>query len=231
VKNTVSVLAAAVSVAGALATVVLGAIFEHRRNQAQRRTQLRHRASRYSVPLLQAAYSLHARLGNVDLTQIGEFRDGPDRFQEYARYESLYRFANYLCIVQTMRREVDFLDLGHRKHNRELIERLGAVGQALSNRELGPFLILGGEQRAIGELLVDPDSPEGGPPRCMSYPAFRDRMRDDAGFARWFEPLLKDIDALMENPTIPPRLKAGREALDKLIDFLDTRKIGLPWSA
>lgn len=228
--NTVPVLAAAVSVGGAIVTAVLGTVFERRRTRAQRRARLRHLASRYNVPLLQAAHALRARLGNTVAGQIMEFREGPDRFQDYARYETLYRLARYLCVVQIMWREVDFLDLGRRKHNRELIKRLTAVGNTLSNRGLGSFVILGGEQRAIGDLMVDPDGPEDGPPQCLSYPAFRDRTREDTHFAAWFKPLLDDIDALLATEEVPPRLDRTAAALDDLIAFLDKRKIGLPWA-
>ncbi|MBC6447391.1 hypothetical protein [Actinokineospora xionganensis] len=228
--NTVPVLAAAVSVGGAVVTAVLGTVFERRRTRAQRRARLRHLASRYNVPLLQAAHTLRVRLGNTVAGQIKEFREGSERFQDYARYETLYRLARYLCIVQIMWREVDFLDLGRRKHNRELIKRLTAVGTTLSDRGLGTFLILGGEQRAIGDLMIDPDSPADGPPQCVSFPVFRDRMRDDTRFAAWFKPLLDDIDTLLATEQVPPRLDRTAAALDDLTDFLDKRKIGLPWA-
>jgi hypothetical protein len=228
--NMVPVWAAVVSVVGAVVTAVLGTVFERRRTRAQRRVRLRHLASRYNVPLLQAAHALRARLGNTVAGQIKEFREGPERFQDYARYETLYRLARYLCIVQIMWREVDFLDLGRRTHNRELIKRLTAVGTTLSDRRLGTFLILGGEQRAIGDLMVDPDGPADGPPQCLSYPMFRDRTREDTHFAAWFKPLLDDIDTLIATVAVPPRLERAAGALDDLIDFLDKRKIGMPWA-
>lgn len=229
--NTVPVLAAIVSVAGAVATVVLGAVFEHRRHRARQRSQLRHVASRYSVPLLQAAHTLLTRLDNVGkINQIEEFAKLPQRFRDYARYETVYRVARYLCVVHMVWREVDFLDFGRRRHNRRLGECLAAVGQALSDRKLGPFLILGGEQRALGELLVDPDSDEHGPPRCLSYPAFHAKLQDDARFAEWFKPLLDDVDAVLADPTMKlPRLAPATEALRVLVDFLDKRKLGRPW--
>jgi hypothetical protein len=225
--NTVPVLAAIVSVAGAVATVLLGTMFEHRRH----RSRLRHVASRYSVPLLQAAHTLLNRLGNVGkISQIEEFAKLPPRFRDYARYETVYRIARYLCVVHMVWREVDFLDFGRRRHNRRLGECLGAVGHAMSDRTLGPFLLLGGEQRALGELLVDPDSDEHGPPRCLSYPAFRAKLQDDARFAEWFKPLLDDIDAVLADPTMKlPRLEPATAALRVLVDFLDKRKIGRPW--
>lgn len=227
--NTVSVLAATISVVSAIATVVLGAVFENRRNTSQRRAQLRHRSSRYSEPLLAAARSLRARLGNTTEVQIVEFRDGPDRFRDYALHETLYRIGRYLCVVHILSREARFLDLGGRKHNRELVERLGAVRSAINDRNLGSFLVLGGEQEAIGQLLVEPATDDG-PPQCVSYPTFRERIDSDPRFARWLRPLQGDIEALLSGGKPPRRLPAVAVALDELIVFLDRRKIWKPWA-
>ncbi|MGH3758892.1 hypothetical protein [Actinophytocola sp.] len=229
--NTVSILAAAVSVAGAVVTVGLGAYFEHRRNVSHRRARLRHRASRYSETLLQAAGSVRTRLGNVaHLNEFPQFRDS-ERFRDYARYESLYRIARYLGVVHIMAQEVRFLDLGSRRRNRDLVERLGAVRGVLSDYSSGDlrFLILGGAQEAIGELMIDTAATGDGPPRCVSYPVFRERLDDDPRFARWMNPVLADIDAVIASRERSPRFVPAEKALDELIEFLDRRRIWQPW--
>lgn len=229
--NTVSVLAAVISVASAIATVVLGAVFESRRTAARRRARLRHRSIRYREPLLRAASALRTRLGNVTADQVKEFREESDRYRDYALYETLYRLGRYLCVVHLVLEEVHFLDLGGRRHTTELIERLSAVRGAINDRSLGSFLVLGGEQEAIGELFVDTVGTADGPPRCISYPAFRERMETDPNFARWLKPLREDLVALVKGrQQPPPRLPAVAGALDELIEFLDRRKIWKPWS-
>jgi hypothetical protein len=229
--NTVSVLAAVISVVSAIATVVLGAVFESRRTSARRRARLRYRSVRYREPLLRAASALRTRLGNVDVKQVKEFRDGSDRFRDYALHETLYRMGRYLAVVEIVLDEVHFLDLGGRRHKRELIERLVAVRWAINDRSLGSFLVLGGEQEAIGELFVDTTATTDGPPRCISYPVFRERMDSDPNFARWLKPLRDDLTALLKGRQEPPaRLAAVITALDELIHFLDRRKIWKPWS-
>lgn len=230
--NTLSMLAAAISVTGAVVTVGLGAWFEHRRSSTRRRAQLRHRASRYNETLMQAASSVRARLGNVNhLNELPQFRDSA-RFRDYARYESLYRIARLLGVMHILVREVHFLDLGNRRRNRELVERLGAVRGVLNDYFTGDlrFLILGGEQEAVGELMIDTADTGDGPPRCISYPVFRDRLDDDPRFARWLNPILADIDAVIESGERPHRFGDVEQALDKLIGFLDKRRVWQPWN-
>lgn len=230
--NTVSVLAAGVSLASALVTVVLGAVFERRRTSSERRARLRHRSRRYSEPLLQAATAVRSRLGNAH--QFAMFRDADERFRDYAVYESLYRVGRYLCVVHLLWREVRFLDFGGRRHNKELIERVAAVRSVLNDYSgelrASPFLVLGGEQEAIGELMIDPASDEAGPPRCLSYPDFRERLDDDPRFARWLGPLEKDIRLLVTTGERPARFVPLEPALDQLIKFLDRHRVWRPWN-
>ncbi len=228
--NTISTLAAAISVAGAVVTVGLGAWFEHRRNTSRRRAQLRHRASRYNETLLKAADSVRARLGNVP--QIPKFREA-DRFRDYAIFETAYRIGRYLCVVHIVSQEVRFLDLGNRRRNQKLVERLGAVRGVLNDygTKYGTsFLLLGGEQEAIGELFVDTTPTGDGPPRCISYPVFRERFETDERFARWLRPLVGEIEELVDGGEVPARFADVRTALDELVEFLDRRRIWQPWN-
>ncbi len=58
------------------------------------------------MPLLQAAHTLLTRLDNVGkFNQIEEFPKLPPRFRDYARYETVYRIARYLCVVHMVWRE------------------------------------------------------------------------------------------------------------------------------
>ncbi|MFC4002647.1 hypothetical protein ACFS2C_04045 [Prauserella oleivorans] len=232
--NTVSVVAATISVAGALVTLLLGALIESGRRRAQRREARRDLASTYSEPLLQAAASLASRLGNAEIGQITEFGSRlPERFRDYAVYESMYRFARYLCWVQIIASEVHFLDLGTRRRNRRLVEHLAAVQVVISDRHTYgnlAFQLLGGEQWALGSLLVEPVRDGNGRSRCMSYVEFRRRLGSDPEFRRWFEPLERDLNDLLDGR------RDGRERLDaleaqlrRLIRFLDPARVWAPF--
>lgn len=224
--NNVPVVAASISLAAAVVTVVLGAIFESGRRRARRRDARRDLSSSYRDPLLQAASSLASRLGNVDPGQIDEFGFKlPARFRDYAVYESMYRFGRYLCWVHILASEVHFLDLGTRRRNRRLVERLAAVQVAISDRAGDPaFLLLGGEQWALGSLLIEPGAD--GRARCMSYVDFRHRIDTDPQFQRWFRPLENDLNKLLGGAKDGlPRLARTHAELLRLIRLLDPAKV------
>ncbi|OLZ44444.1 hypothetical protein [Amycolatopsis keratiniphila] len=230
--NNVSVISAVVSVSGAVLTAVLGGVFEARRRRSDREQLRRDLVSRYRDPLLQSAASLAARLRNAIRLLSGEevhqAAPGSERQDEYNRYDSLYRLAAYLGWVQILQQEAHFLDLGSRRRNRRLMRRLGEVKGALSGHiepsDTRVFLLLGGEQQAIGELMIDPDSPDR--PRCLGYVQFRRRYRDDAEFAGWFEPLLEETTKVLEHPEEgAARLTTVYNALVDLIVYLDPKKV------
>jgi hypothetical protein len=230
--NNVSLISAILSVTGAVATAILGGLFEWRRRRADREQARRDLVSRYRDPLLQSAALLAARLRNaIDLFSdepVHQAAPGTKRQDDYNRYESLYRLSAYLGWVQILHREAHFLDLGSRSRNRRLMRRLGDVKGAMSGHAeesgVDVFLLLGGEQQAIGELMIDPDSPDR--PRCLGYVAFLRKYRDDPEFAEWFSPLLEEIDSLISNPQHAAiRLATVHNALVELIVFLDPRKV------
>ncbi|MGW5647976.1 hypothetical protein [Saccharopolyspora sp. NPDC003762] len=232
--NALTVIAALTSVVGAIVTALLGARFERRRHLEQRKQERQDHTDRYSGPLLAAASSLASRLRNVmDTDQINEFTSVDDqrsrRYLDYAVNETLYRIGRYLCWVHIISREIRVLDLGNEERNRELVLRLGAVQHAISSRDGDlTFMLLGGEQWALGELMVDPDHPAEDP-RCISYVRFADHL-DDPRFARWFQSLKQDIATYLQNPAqAKPRLIAITKALDDLVALLDPRGIWAPF--
>ncbi|ONI81545.1 hypothetical protein ALI144C_19720 [Actinosynnema sp. ALI-1.44] len=237
-NNSLPLISAAVSVAGALVTAVLGAVFEHRRQRGQRVQERNHLASRYSHPLLRAASALHNRVGWF-LRQIQDertpvIRHADQRDTDYARYDTLFRFACYLGWVEVMLQEVHFLDLGSRRRNHKLAVLLVGVQDALSrdDPDLGPvFRTRGGEQRAIGELMVVRDEREDTRTRCLGYVTFRSKLDDEPTFACWFAPVLADIDKALAQPLeAKARMHKVHAALSALIDFLDPHHVLLPFS-
>ncbi|WP_158885654.1 hypothetical protein [Amycolatopsis anabasis] len=229
--NTLSLVSAIVSFGSALTTVLLGALFEARRRHGDRLEERRHRVSRYRDPLLQAAALLMGRLANAFNDPKGENRfllEDDDRHQEYVVYESAYRFAWYLGWVEIMYREARFLDLGSRRRNRRLLELLGGVGGAISRPIEGDqtFRLLGGEQRALGELMTRPAVEGEDRLRCLGYIEFHTRMATDPEFKRWFEPLLRDIARFAaDRESGRPRLVEVHNALLNLINFLDPKAV------
>lgn len=128
------------------------------------------------------------------------------------------------------------LDLGNEARNRELVLRLGAVQHAISRRggDL-TFMLLGGEQWALGELMVAAVRPADDL-RCISYVEFVisyvefvDRL-EEPRFDRWFQSLKQDIATYLSDPeAAQPQLTAIATALDELVALLDPRGIWVPF--
>lgn len=135
--------------------------------------------------------------------------------------------AEYLGWVEILRRGVQFLDLGDVARNRRLVERLEVISTVLLADWQYPdssFQVFRGQQRAMGELMMDPATPSEGMPfrQCIGYAAFVAKLEQEPSFARWFAKLEDDVQQLAADPSPRyDRLVALQHALIDLIDFLD----------
>ncbi len=236
---------ALISAVAALASVVISS--RSARQQAVRAAELEQQAAamareadrrdamnHYRDPLLWAAYDLQSRVFNIArdplgfLTTHGEH--GTERERRYARRNTLFVFAEYLGWVEILRRRVQFLDLGNRHDNREVMKLLHDVSEVL-NRTSGAtpefrlFHLFRGEQRALGEAMI---TAEGEDSRCIGYAEFGRRLDFDEEFARLFADLDGDVQSLMRQPRTAPRLIELQNRLVDLITFLDPRSERFP---
>jgi hypothetical protein len=78
-----------------------------------------------------------------------------------------------------------------------------------------------GHQRAIGELMIEPDDPVPGHGHCIGFAAFCRLMDNDPGFAIWFERIEAGIVAYASRPEQSSRLSELNAGLSDLIEFLD----------
>jgi hypothetical protein len=182
---------------------------------------------RYREPLLLAAFHLQARIYNiVEGGFVARHMNSADpEERSYARASTLYRVGDYLGWIEILRRDLQFLDLGEERKTAELIERLDVVNHTFSNTEWFPtsvFRLFRDEQRALGEVMLEP---VGGKPRryqCIGYATFFERLERDAGFARWFSRLSAEVDKLIDPvPGQLDRLIEVQHALINIISFLD----------
>ncbi len=228
--NQVSLVSAVVSLTGAVATAVLGGVFEWRRRRSDREQARRDLISRYGDPLVQAASQLAARLHNAirlfARQPVKQAAPGTARQDDYNLYETLYRLCAFLGWTEILFREAHFLDLGNRRRNRRFLHRLGAADSAIGGTAVGTpevFMLLSGERRAIGELMIAPDSE---PTRCLGYVEFRRKYDQDEDYRSWFAPAVEQITALgkADRAVAIARLVPMHNSLIELIDFLDPRK-------
>jgi hypothetical protein len=225
-SNTLSALAAVLSVVA----VLLSAWISYRQTRQSRLDRAEDLATRFREPLLQAAYNLQSRLYNmVKQDFLGRFHAAPEATEqerEYAVDNTCYLFGQYLCWVEIIRRESQYVDPRSRDNNRAISERLEAVRNCMaeSTRHRDRALrLFRGEQRALGELmLVAVPTPTGDVPRweCLGYAAFVEALHEPR-FKQWFGPLQDGVLELSRTGEYPQRLTDLQHTLVDLIDVLD----------
>jgi hypothetical protein len=225
--------AAGVSLASAVATVVLGSVFEQRRQRALREEARRDKVGRYAEPLLQAATALRQRLAHAVERDLGGLLDEPaegapnhhrhQRDVDYYLYDTLYRIGCYLGWSRVLHQEPRHLNVGSRKRNRELTRLIGAVASAVSaETEDWTFQLWTGETWVLGDLMIDPDTSPGDADRVISALRFHHEIRDNPDFVRWFAPLIEDFGRFVADRDAGRlRLIKIHNALAELIAFLD----------
>ncbi|WP_020533539.1 hypothetical protein [Flexithrix dorotheae] len=180
--------------------------------------------SRYRDPLLRATCDFQSRLYNI--IQIGFLKihyDRSERERDYAINNTLFVTAEYLGWIEIIRTEIQFLDLGENsltKNFNEIIERISHI--FLSAKYDLTYRLLRGEQRAIGEIMIEKSDQR---LLCIGYAEFRDKM-NDSKFSFWFDTLVASIEVLAKNPESKlKRMIMLQHALIDLIDFLDPDSI------
>lgn len=175
--------------------------------------------ARYREPLLAAAYELQGRIYNIlQLKFLPRYYLAGDQDQKsYAVQNTLYVVGQYFGWSEILRREIQFLSFSDSKRTRSVAVCQQRIVDAFQSDapELGrPFLLWRGEQRAIGELMIDH---EAGAQHPIGYAAFLERT--EPSFRRWFSRLEGDIDEVAHRPN--ERLVKLQHALVDLIRELD----------
>jgi hypothetical protein len=222
ISGAVSLTAAAIAVWSSRSVAQLNSRLEEQRHMASKREQAEELRARYRDPLLGAVFDLQSRLYNVVAQGfLVRYARGDEGSREYAIENTLYVLAQYLAWVEIIRREIQFLDLGEEVADREWLNALEGVRDALARDDLDPLLrVFRGEQRAIGEVTtVQIDGPDGSQRRqSMGYAQFVDQRRTPS-FARWFGRLQGDVEALAAEPAA--RLERVWLLQNRLVDVLE----------
>ncbi|WP_198545946.1 hypothetical protein [Actinacidiphila yeochonensis] len=237
--DSLSLISAAVAVGGAVLTALSGYWQQRRLSSMEQRTYM----SRYGGSLAWAAYDLQTRLFNIlhshridqDPARGDGFLTaflvrGSARDAEFVRRSTVFVLAEYLGWVEILRRDIQFLDLGRNSLNTRIMRQIAEVGHCLAaiDPASSELRLFRARQRAVGELMVHPDS-EPGRRRCLGFAEFCERLDGDSRFAEWFEVLLADVDRLAAD-TAPAaaRLRALQTQLVVLIDLLDPKQARFP---
>lgn len=213
------VIVAIVALVGAVLSAAIAVYGQLRSSSVASRREAEAVLARYREPLLGAAYELQGRLYNIlELGFLPKYYLAGDQAQsDYAVQNTLYVVGQYFGWSEILRREIQFLSFSDSERTRRVADCQRRIVEAFqSDRpELGrPFLIWRGEQRAIGELMIDR---EDGATHAIGYAAFLERT--EPNFRRWFARLENEIDEVAHRPN--PRLVELQHALVDLIRELD----------
>jgi hypothetical protein len=228
----ISVISAVIAVLGAIATGALGY-----RAQAQLKSR-EHMdyMGRYRDALLWAAFDLQSRVWNIlhgfEVSRSPGRRgvlqaflvEGTDRQASYFKKSTAFVFAEYLGWVEIFRRDLQFLDLGDSKTNRRIMFLFAEISETLgaaSTSDTECFRIFRTDQRALGELMIEPDS-KPGERRCIGYAAFCSTLAADGEPAEWIKELIDHVEFAAHEPDMAQgRLTRLQHQLIDLIDLLD----------
>lgn len=115
---------------------------------------------------------------------------------------------------------------------RAVVERLDLVSRTLANTSWYPasaFRLYRDEQRAVGEIMLEPAGADARQYQCIGYAAFVTRLEEDPRFARWFSRLDAEAGQLASPaPGYLDRAVALQGALIDVIEILDPQVIRLP---
>jgi hypothetical protein len=237
----IGVVSATISVVGAIFTVSFGYWWQARLKAAERLDYM----GRYRDSLLWAAFDLQSRIYNilngyrVDRSRSDSRRgflrgfllEGTPKQVQYARCSTAYVFAQYLGWAEIFRRDIQFLDLGRNDRTQRTMLLLSSISGTLSafgKAEGEGFRVFRANQRAIGELMIAPDT-KPGERWCLGYAEFGRRVSEDDEFGTWMEELFEYVDWAANAPdSATKRLMKLQHGLVDLIDFLDPKGIRFP---
>jgi hypothetical protein len=221
-----SIIVAIIAFLGGVTSATVAALWQRSASSATLRREAESVLAKYREPLLAAAYELQSRLYNILELKFLEkyYRKGDDEQRRYAVKNTLYVIGQYFAWSEILRREIQFLSFADSARSRAVGERQRRIVEAFQSDDPklgGSLLVWRGEQRAIGELMIDPDASPG---QCIGYACFLGRAEDD--FQRWFARLERDIDAIAEERNM--RLFEIQHRLVELIEELDPDQLRYP---
>lgn len=198
--------------------------------QLKRKQRTKEVIAKYRDPLLKSGLDLQRRLYSIArLDFLTIYYQISKSEKEYAINHTLFVVAEFLCWVEILRREVQFVDFGKINKNKKLENFLEEVNKAFSTHETNATLrIFRGEQRAIGEIMIYDD--ETGM-YCIGYAQFIQKLENDSQFAKWFSKLMDSIDLLAtqsEKEENYERLVRIHDSLIDLLRFLDPNNVRIP---
>jgi len=182
---------------------------------------------RYQGPLLHAVYDLQSRLFNIIMQGLIEvyFINGKEHERDYVINNTVFVIAQYFAWTEIIRKEIQFIDFRSSEKTKkmsELRDNIYSLWQTDRFHDL--FRIWAGEQRAIGELMIEERNNH---LNCIGYASFLKKLQNNQ--EPLFAKLQSDVIALSESVSDSyPRLTEIQHALIDILNYLDPEYIRFP---
>ena len=181
---------------------------------------------RYKGPLLHAVYDLQSRLFNIIVRGFVDryYTKGNDSEKQYVVNNTVFVIAQYFAWTEIIRREIQFIDFADSKDTKKLSELRDAIYGHWQRDGNGAFRIWAGEQRAIGEMMIEHVNDRS---TCLGYATFLKKL--EVNDEPLFKKLQKDVESLATTGTDSTlRLKKVQHALINILNYLDPDFIRFP---
>jgi hypothetical protein len=221
-----AVILALVTALASLVIALANTVVTHRLRLAEAASEREAEAEavleRYRGPLVAAAFDLQDRLDNLinpERDFLAAYGGRKNPLREEAIRTTLYRVGQYLCWVEIMRADRQFLRFREPAHTRAVADLVSEVGRTFADDRYGrDFMLWREEQRAIGERMIERHGDEAG---CVGYATFAEHY--DMTYLRWLGRFEKKLDR--ETALSSRRLPALREMLRALVKALDPEEL------
>jgi hypothetical protein len=208
----------------------LNAGLESERDARKARQEAQEIIAKFRGPLMHAAYDLQSRIFNILRKDFlpRYYTNGSVREKEYAVENTVFLLAQFLGWTEAIREEIQFLDLDVDDQTRGLRELQDGIYTQLQTDSLGSgFRLFAGEQRAVGELMLDRTASVC---RCMGFAAFMGGRK--AAIDHWLNPLRDDVKQMAVHlKPFENRLVSIQHSLINLLEFLDPNFVRFPRAA
>ncbi|WP_160007273.1 hypothetical protein [Nocardioides sp. AX2bis] len=169
---------------------VLTADLEQRAKLEEHEKTAKAELDRAREPLVSAAVDLADRLDNMRRRHFLAYLSADDHRAVIASLSTLYRFARYWCVVESLYDRVVLLQFRDDEATRPVAALLREIGRTLASDKYGQsFMVWREEQRAVAELM----RVNGAPGSWIGFATFVDRYEET--FSRWLDPLQADLES------------------------------------
>ena len=193
----------------------------------ERESKARNVLECYRGPLLSAASELGDRIDNIRHRRFIGAAESGSGLESQAKLTTLFRLAQFFGWREVLRTEVQLLRFENEADTQLVAALIGDVVWCCASDAVDDkrALLWSEEQRAIGELMVNPR--DGASPRSIGYATFA-RTYDDV-FSPWMDAIADEV--LSARAPASERLRLMQWALYGLVIALDEERAyrGRPW--